>query len=255
MGTFRMYDTAGQGFRMDLPAWGLAAPLGSEELVYSDSRTSIYEYHGVSFMDWYRQSYAWLTGYHVRMDSVIGALDGFQTFAFTNLNTVLTYDQFYGDWFNQLVRGNDRFIGNNHQDVIRAGAGRDAVWGNGGNDIINGGTGIDTLSGGSGVDTFIFDTRPSSTNYDIITDFSVPNDTIRLENAIFTRLGAEGWLPASMFTANIAGRALDASDRIIYDRDGGQLYYDPDGTGAAARVLFAKLTPWLNVHAGNFIVI
>ena len=41
--------------------------------------------------------------------------------------------------------------------------------------------------------------------------------------------------------------AHDASDRIIYDTTSGNLYYDPDGTGAADPTLFATLTgaPWV----------
>ena len=59
-----------------------------------------------------------------------------------------------------------------------------------------------------------------------------------LENAHFTGL-ATGALPASAFVIGTA--AADAGDRILYDSATGNLYFDSDGTGANAAVLFATL--------------
>ena len=56
---------------------------------------------------------------------------------------------------------------------------------------------------------------------DRITDFSVPSDTIRLDNAVFTALSAGG-LAAAAFRANTSGLAADATDRIIYEADAGR---------------------------------
>jgi len=38
------------------------------------------------------------------------------------------------------------------------------------------------------------------------------------------------------------GTAVDGNDYVLYDTDTGNLYYDQDGSGAGARLLFAKLT-------------
>jgi serralysin len=49
--------------------------------------------------------------------------------------------------------------------------------------------------------------------------------------------------------------ALDASDNIIYDDTTGAIYYDSDGTGAAAAVQFAQVTAGLALSHLDFIVV
>ena len=88
---------------------------------------------------------------------------------------------------------------------------------------------------------------------DRITDFDVAADTMRLENAIFTGL-AGGTLAASAFVRNTSGNAADATDRIIYESDTGRLFFDRDGTGAAAKVHFATIGTNLAVTNGDFFV-
>jgi serralysin len=44
---------------------------------------------------------------------------------------------------------------------------------------------------------------------------------------------------ATAFHAGTA--AADAADRIIYDQATGRIFYDADGLGGAAQVLFAQL--------------
>ncbi len=126
--------------------------------------------------------------------------------------------------------------------------------GNASNNVLNGGTGSDTMLGGAGNDTFVFNTALGASNIDRIADFIVVADTIHLENAIFTALTA-GTLTAAAFVRNMSGDASDASDRIIYEYDTGNLYYDRDGTGAAARVHFATIATSLAVTSADFFVI
>ena len=73
------------------------------------------------------------------------------------------------------------------------------------------------------------------------------HNSIYLDNAVFRKLGS-GTLPRpktlTQDAFHIGKRAGDAEDRIIYDKGTGYLYYDPDGTGSAAQVRFAKLASW-----------
>jgi Ca2+-binding RTX toxin-like protein len=149
--------------------------------------------------------------------------------------------------------GHDRLTGNSLANTFVSGAGNDVLNGAAGNDTLSGGAGSDTLTGGSGSDSFIFNTALGSGNVDRITDFNAVADTIQLENAIFARL-AEGTLSASAFASNTTGNAADASDRIIYESDTGRLYYDSDGTGAAAKVHFATLATGLTLTSSDFFV-
>jgi Ca2+-binding RTX toxin-like protein len=119
--------------------------------------------------------------------------------------------------------------------------------------VLNGGTGSDVLTGGANVDSFVFNTTLGASNIDRITDFNTISDTIRLENAVFTGL-AGGALAASAFVRNTSGNAADASDRVIYESDTGRLYFDRDGTGAAAKVHFATLGTNLAVTNADFFV-
>jgi Ca2+-binding RTX toxin-like protein len=125
--------------------------------------------------------------------------------------------------------------------------------GNAGNNLLSGAAGNDLLIGGAGHDTFYFNTLPNSTsNMDTISDFSVADDTIWLENAVYAALGAAGPLAAAAF--HVGSAAADASDRIVYDSSTGAISYDDDGSGAHAAVVFAKVAAGLALTAADFTV-
>jgi Ca2+-binding RTX toxin-like protein len=148
----------------------------------------------------------------------------------------------------------DRILGGAGHDRIHGGAQNDALYGETGNDRLYGGSGRDTLISGSGQDAFVFNTTlNATTNIDTIRDFSVANDTIWLENSVFRALGSSGRLKAGAFRTG--DEARDSSDRIIYDRDDGVLYYDADGAGAGKQVAFAKLSAALSMTSLDFLVI
>jgi Ca2+-binding RTX toxin-like protein len=138
--------------------------------------------------------------------------------------------------------GNTLF-GNSGNDMLNGGGGNDAFSAGAGNDRVAGGLGNDGMSGGAGADTFAFDTALNAvTNVDFIADFVVADDTVALSRAIFDQLAGGGGstLLAAEFRAGAA--AADADDRIIVDGATGNLFYDPDGTGGAAQVLFARVS-------------
>jgi Ca2+-binding RTX toxin-like protein len=134
-----------------------------------------------------------------------------------------------------------------------------AIYGNSGFNKIDGGYGNDTLKGGAGRDTFIFSTKVSTTgNRDTIADFSVTDDSIFLDNAIFNMLGSGSMsspkkMNSSYFTVGAA--ANDKNDYVIYNKVTGVLYYDSDGTGSGKAVEVAKLSKGLAMTHNDFFVI
>ena len=129
------------------------------------------------------------------------------------------------------------------------------VRGNNGNNVINGGDGDDELTGLGGQDSFLFNTALSEAfNIDVITDFNVDDDTIVLDDDIFSSSLTPGnSVAGSQFV--IGAAALDAGDRIIYDDTTGAVYYDSDGTGGAAQIQFAELSPGLALTNFDFLVV
>lgn len=120
----------------------------------------------------------------------------------------------------------------------------DTLTGNSAANTLNGGLGNDILTGGAGADFIRFDTLlNAASNRDTITDFSVTDDTLQLENAIFGSLTTIGTLAAGSFHSG-AGftSAGDANDYVIYNTTTGALYYDAGGNTGAAAVQFATLT-------------
>ncbi|MDR6267672.1 LamG-like jellyroll fold domain-containing protein [Roseobacter sp. N2S] len=87
-----------------------------------------------------------------------------------------------------LGDANDTVFGGKQADVLHGGGGDDLLNGNNGKDELYGGQGDDTLigsgghdimTGGAGSDVFVFNWRRDEGN-DIITDFDVENDLIRI---------------------------------------------------------------------------
>ncbi|WP_201859084.1 hypothetical protein [Microvirga soli] len=145
---------------------------------------------------------------------------------------------------------NDRIVGGVAKDTLGGGLGEDTIFGGLGNDV---------LTGNGGKDIFVFDTKTNKkTTVDKLADFVVKDDSIWLDNAVFTKIGKgselnPGKLAKAMFWTGKA--AHDASDRIIYDKKAGALYYDQDGTGRTAQVKIATLKKGLSLTEKDFFVI
>lgn len=141
--------------------------------------------------------------------------------------------------------GNDTLLGNGGNDTLDGGAG---------NDKLLGGVGNDRLTGGAGRDTFVFNTAlNASTNKDTVTDFDVVQDTIQIENLIFTRVKGTGSLTSAQFFMGAA--AHDASDRIVYNAKSGALIYDANGSADGGAVQFAILAKGLALTSADFFII
>ena len=116
--------------------------------------------------------------------------------------------------------------------------------------VIIGNLSANTLTGGAGQDRFVF--RTALGTVDRVADFNVTDDSLLLDNAIFTTLIA-GALTAAEFHVGVG--AADLSDRIIYNSATGALIYDANGSGAGGAVQFATLTAGLALTAADVLVV
>lgn len=115
--------------------------------------------------------------------------------------------------------------GNTFNNTITGNSTNNTLSGSDGNDTLSGGDGNDTLNGGSGADQF----RLSSSNnaFAMIQDFSdAEGDSIQIGS------GDSIQLKASQFMAGAGIRtATTLGQRVLYDTDNGDLFYDADGSG------------------------
>jgi len=159
--------------------------------------------------------------------------------------------------------GNDTLAAGAGNDTVSGGVGNDQLGGSTGNDTLNGGAGNDTLTGGAGNDKlygslgkdyFVFSDKLNKvSNIDTLVDFNVKDDTILLENAVFTKLNKTGTLNKEFFA--IGSASMDGNDYILYDKATGYLRYDADGSGKGASVIFAKMAAGLALTNADFYVI
>jgi Ca2+-binding RTX toxin-like protein len=165
-------------------------------------------------------------------------------------DSYISVENLTGSAFNDLLHGS------NGANIIIGGGGDDHIRGLGGDDTLSGGLGRDVFQGGAGADAFVFDTVPVEPgNVDTILDFSAADDSIWLDDAIYSALTALGELASSAFKDTAAG-AKDADDRIIYNSVTGNVYYDADGSGSAfANIKFVTLSGAPHLTAADFIVV
>lgn len=156
-------------------------------------------------------------------------------------------------------RFSDKLSGNAVDNFLYGGSGNDVVSGGAGSDTLSGGLGKDKLIGGSNADYFLFDSPLGAGNIDVITDYLAgssdgwePNDDrILLSSKIFKAFGVNPHPGADrddyhlinrgMVRVNNSGKAQDANDFLIYERDTGKLFYDADGNGKGAAIQFAQI--------------
>jgi Ca2+-binding RTX toxin-like protein len=158
----------------------------------------------------------------------------------------------------------ENVVGTVGNDVVKGDAGKDVFKGGLGDDTLYGGSGNDTLYGEKGKDIFVFDTKLGTSssdrkvNFDAVKDFSVKDDSVYLDNAIFKKLGsgtatAPKQLKKAFFT--IGDKAADRNDYLIYNKKTGVLSYDADGSGKGKAVEFAQLSKNLKLTEKDFFVI
>jgi Ca2+-binding RTX toxin-like protein len=173
-----------------------------------------------------------------------------------NVRSSITYSLSTNvDRLNLLGSANIDGTGNSLANILTGNDGANVLSGAGGNDALDGSLGNDTLIGSGGNDSFFFTTALGANNIDTITGFSVADDTIKLDNSVFTALTATGTLAAAAFTANATGAATTAAHRIIYETDTGELFYDSNGSAAGGAKQFADLAINLALTNADFLVV
>jgi Ca2+-binding RTX toxin-like protein len=158
----------------------------------------------------------------------------------------------YGEDLTLTGSGATKAVGNSLANLLTGNDAANRLLGDAGDDHLHGGLGSDTLMGGTGLDSFWFETALGKTNVDKILDFTAADDTIRLDRSIFTEAGAAGTLAESAFV--MGTKAGDADDRIVYDQATGNIFYDADGSGLGAAVLFAQVTAGTTLTYQDFSV-
>lgn len=139
--------------------------------------------------------------------------------------------------------------GNGLSNVLTGNSAANQLNGGGGNDILDGGYGANRLTGGAGNDIFRFTSKGP---VDVITDYHVADDTIQLENSVFTALCDPGVLAAGQF--RLGAKALDANDHIIYNSATGALIYDANGNGTGGAIQIAIIGTGLALTHAEIVV-
>ena len=155
--------------------------------------------------------------------------------------------------------GNDYLDGGRGNDYLDGGDDHDTVIGGEGSDRLTGGYGNDVLTGGAGGDAFLFLNSLSATkNLDIILDFSHNDDVMQLSASKFIGLDV-GTLEDYRFKVigyDSQTEGVDKSDRILYEKDDGDLFFDRDGSGTEyGRVKFATVSDNTDLNWTDFFII
>lgn len=149
--------------------------------------------------------------------------------------------------------------GNERSQTIEGNRGANRLSGRDGNDTLSGGGGRDILIGGAGNDKFVFDySLKNKTNVDVIQDFFSPDDIIARSSDVFKGIN-EGRLAASAFkeiASATSTKGVDGSDRILYDKAHGDLYFDQDGSGAKyGRIKFTEVANNTSLDGSDFLIV
>ena len=153
--------------------------------------------------------------------------------------------------------GADNLVGGAGNETLNGLAGNDTLNGGAGNDTLNGGSGSDLLTGGIGSDSFRLADAPGATNIDRITDFAL-GDRLLISGSAYTGLTL-GAVTATQFIEVRSTRgpvvSATAATRLIFDRDTGNLFHDPDGTGAQSIQQILSTTNGYRLASTDFTVV
>jgi len=147
---------------------------------------------------------------------------------------------------------NNTLDGAGGNDILLGKLGNDTLIGGAGNDTLVGDVGADILTGGSGKDVFCFQSKTQG--IDKITDFSVIDDTIQVSRAGFGG-GLIAGKAISSAQFRVGSTAGNSSDRFIYNRNTGTLFFDADGRGGSSQTQIATLSSNLGLTNADIFVV
>jgi Ca2+-binding RTX toxin-like protein len=155
---------------------------------------------------------------------------------------------------NQITGNSSRnqLRGEAGNDLLNGGNNKDSLIGGAGNDRLIGGSGQDSLVGNQGQDIFVL-TVARANSRDTIRDFSSKDDTIQISRSGFSRNLKLGKLRAEQF--QLGSAAQTGSDRFIYNRGAGTLFFDADGVGGTTQVQIARLSNKATLTASDIVVV
>jgi hypothetical protein len=119
----------------------------------------------------------------------------------------------------------------------------------------------DTFYASPGPDKLLFANKiakKGNLNIDTIFDYNPIDDTLQLDRSIFKKL-KPGYLKNNAFLAGDfngkVGKAKDKKDKILYDTDTGNLFFDVDGKGGKKAIHFAVLDGSPELTAADFLIV
>ncbi len=166
-------------------------------------------------------------------------------------------DRLTGGFGDDLMDGganNDTITDDFGNDTAIGGAGNDTITTGADNDFIEGGAGADRLSGGTGSDVYFYASRAHGN--DTILNFESSNDRFEFSGLGFRVDPGTNLEDGTTFiagTGTLAAAVAEAT--VLYNTGTGQLWFDVDGTGAAAAQLIATIQGAPQVTNQDFIFV
>ena len=146
--------------------------------------------------------------------------------------------------------GANTLLGDGNFNILNGLGGSDFMIGGGGGDILIGGDGLDTMQGSTGGDVFWW--QAMSEVGDIIQDWVKAEDQLQFTASAFFNFAGAALINGVNFIASTNPFATTANATFLWDTDDTNLFFDPDGNGAAGRVLVVDLQSFTTLDVTDF---
>ena len=145
---------------------------------------------------------------------------------------------------------NNTLIGDGSFNVLSGLGGSDFLVGGAGGDLLIGGNGLDTMQGNSGGDVFWW--TAMSELGDIIQDWVNTEDQLQFTAGAFFNFAGATLIEGINFISSANPFATTANATFLWDSDDTNLFFDPDGNGAAGRILVADFQAFTTLGVSDF---